>query len=410
MNQPSAERRAPSAGDTPVALYLTRNLLIGGAERVFVTYVNNAHSVKPVVALLERKGGLLGELSPGVSLLSRVDRTTAPSVAANLALEIPGETFVRLGLECRWLRRVIRQSGAVVTSSFLMRAHIVALMTKILLLPRMKVVLNIHEHMTESAPYFYPLTRDRAMVRWITRNLFPRADRIVVVAEELKRDLVSSYGVPAAMIDVAHNPFEIDHIRAEGTRPLGTEWAAPPGRRTIVAVGRLVHLKGYDLLLRAVAQLRRKRDVRLILIGDGDDREKLEQLSASLGLKEFVTFAGQRNSPWPFIAAAAVLAVTSRTEAFPSVLAEAMALGVPVLATDCSGGVRELLRDGACGLLVPMEDVDAIAGGLDRLLEDRELRASFIAAGHERIQPFNVPDAQRRYEKILTDVIAQRAT
>ena len=88
-------------------------------------------------------------------------------------------------------------------------------------------MLNLHEHITGSAPYFYPLGRDRAMVRWITRHLFARADRIVVVAEELKRDLVSSYGVPAEMIVVVHNPLDVDRVRAEGARPLGVQWAAP---------------------------------------------------------------------------------------------------------------------------------------------------------------------------------------
>ena len=89
---------------------------------------------------------------------------------------------------------------------------------------------------------------------------------------------------------------------------------------------------------------------------------------------------------------------------------EAMALGVPVLATDCSGGVRELLRDGACGLIVPPEDVDAITHGLDRLLGDSALRASLVAAGRERVRDFDLQDVQRRYESILTDVMASRAT
>jgi glycosyltransferase involved in cell wall biosynthesis len=382
----------------PTALFLTRNLITGGAERVFVNYVNHAQAIRPAVALLERRGELIRELRSDIPLFARVERT--PSIAT----EIPGEVFVRLLPECWWLRGVARRSDARVISSFLMRAHIVALLTKIVLLPRMPVVLNIHEHMSESAPFLYPLRRDRTLMEWVTRHLFRRADRIIVVAEELKRDLVESFGLPASMIHVAYNPLDVSRIRDAASQPLGERMSA----ETIVAVGRLVHLKGYDLLLRAVAQLRRTRDVKLVLVGEGELRPKLEALVANLGLQQAVTFAGHRENPWRYMARANVLALTSRTEAFPSVLTEALALGVPVLATDCSAGIRECLGDGACGLIVPREDVDAIARGLDRLLSDPSLRTSLIAAGRAQAERFDIPVAQPRYESLVLDVIKAR--
>ncbi|HEX4935977.1 MAG TPA: glycosyltransferase [Gemmatimonadaceae bacterium] len=394
----------------PVGLLLTRNLLTGGAERVLVSYANHARGIRPVVGLLEKRGALLGELHPPLPCLARVDGTVPPSWGARIAPEIPGETFVRLAMECLWLRDVVRATGAAVVSSFLMRAHIVALLTKLVLLPRLPVVLNVHEHMTESAPHLYPKRRDRFMMRWITRHLFPRADRIVVVAEALKRDLVERHGVPAAIIEVVYNPLDIGRIRAAagvGPDAVPREPARDGARpQVIVAVGRLVHLKGYDLLLHALARLRRSRDVRLVIVGEGPEREPLEQLARQLQVLEHVTFIGGVTNPWRYMAQGDVLALTSRTEAFPNVLGEAMALGVPVLSTDCTGGIRECLQDGACGLIVPPEDVGAMAEGLERLLGDAALRARLAAAGTARIAEFDLPTVQARYESVLSSVLA----
>lgn len=379
-----------------MALFLTRNLETGGAERVFVNLVNNARDVSPAVALLERRGGLLSALRSDVPVFARAISNAA----------FPGAQFTRLIPECRWLRDVVLEARANVVSSFLMRAHIVALLTKRLYLPRLHVVLNMHEHMSGSADYLYPGAVDRVLMRWITRHLFPEANRIVAVANDVRRDLVETFGVPSSLVDVVHNGVDLDAVRA-GAQD------APPATQTsptIVAVGRLVPLKGYDLLLRAVRQLRERRDVRVILVGDGDARASLERLARELGLSNVVTFAGWQKNPWALVARADVLALTSRTEAFPCVLTEAMALGVPVLATNCSGGVEEALAGGDAGMLVPSGDVHAIANGLESLIGDADLRARYVAAGLARAASFDLTRAQRRYESVLLDTIAPRTT
>jgi glycosyltransferase involved in cell wall biosynthesis len=398
-------RRRVNETRRPTAVYLTRNLAVGGAERVYLNYVHHARTVAPVVALLERRGGLVAELDPNIPWNARRE----PPEGAT-AEEIPGETFARLASECRWLRKVVRAADADVVSSFLMRAHIVALLTKILLMPRLPVVLNVHEHMSESEKYLYPYSRDRKMMRWITRHLFPRANRIVVVANEVKRDLVETFGVSEHLIEVVYNPLDADRIRAGARAPLDDRWKSRAGQLTVVAVGRLVQLKGYDLLIRAIAELRKKLDVRLILVGDGDQRARLIDLTRALNIEDHVMFAGQQDNPWRFMAAGDALALTSHTEAFPCVLAEAMLLGVPVLAAECSRGIYEMLEDGRSGVIVPVNDVGAIARGLDRLLGDVQLRGQLVAAGKKRVEAFDMATVEQRYESILTGVIAPRAT
>lgn len=392
----------------PTALFLTRNLLTGGAERVVVSYANHVGRLRSVIGLLEERGPLLDAVAPHV--LREAHLTPgASSVLRRLAWEVPGETYLRLLRECLWLREVVQRHDIGVVASFLMRAHLVALLTKLLFLPRLPLVLNIHEHMTESAPHLYPKRRDYLMMRWVTHHLFPRAERIVVVAADLKRDLVEQHGVPAARIVVGYNPVELDNIRAAALAP--TQAVAPPraGQQTIVAVGRLVFLKGYDLLLEALARVRGSREVRLVLVGEGPEDGVLAAQARRLGVADAVVFAGRLDNPWAVMASADVLALTSRTEAFPNVLTEAMALGIPVLATDCSAGVRESLRDGACGVLVPPGDAGAIAAGLERLLGDDALRSRLSTAGRSRVREFDAPRIHASYETLLLEAIGLAA-
>lgn len=373
-----------------------------------VSYANHVGQVRSVIGLLEDRGALLDAVAPHVTREARL-APGASGVLRRLAWEVPGETYLRLLRECLWLREVVERHDITVVASFLMRAHLVALLTKLFFLPRLPVVLNIHEHMTESAPHLYPKRRDYLMMRWVTHHLFPRAERIVVVAADLKRDLVEQHGVPAERIVVGHNPVELDNIRAAARAPAPALPPARPGQQTIVAVGRMVFLKGYDLLLEALARVRETRDARLVLVGDGPEDGVLAAQARRLGLADAVVFTGRLDNPWAVMAGADVLALTSRTEAFPNVLTEAMALGVPVLATDCTAGVRESLRDGDCGLLVPPGDVHAIAAGLERLLGDEALRARLRAAGRLRVMEFDAPRIHARYEALLLETIALAA-
>jgi glycosyltransferase involved in cell wall biosynthesis len=317
---------------------------------------------------------------------------------------LPAASALRLARECIRLKSVIDRTGAEVVSSFLMRSHLVALLTKQFLAPRLRVVLNIHEHWTDSTPYLYPKARDRAVMRWVTRTFFPRADRIVVVAAELRRDLVENHGLLAERISVAHNPLDIARIRSAARQPLPDAYADLGDRPMIVAVGRLVRLKAIDLLVEAFARVRPGTGAELVIVGDGDERPALERLTRKLGVAGGVRFVGWQTNPWSFMGRARALALTSHTEAFPSVLTEALVLGTPTLATSSSAGVRECVDNGACGLLVKPGNVEAIAAGLRRLLADESLRAELSARGREWVKPYALTAAVRNYEAILRHV------
>src|SRR2546425_838580 len=160
----------------------------------------------------------------------------------------------------------------------------------------------------------------------------------------------------AHRLTVVHNPIDLHHIktRAGDSVTLPAGWSREG--LIVVAVGRLVKLKGFDLLLQAFARLPDSMGARLLIVGDGEERAALSRAIDQLSLSERVVMVGWQTNPWQYMARAHALVVPSLTEAFPNVIGEALALGLPVLATDCSGGVREYLEDGLCGLLVPAGD------------------------------------------------------
>jgi glycosyltransferase involved in cell wall biosynthesis len=261
-------------------------------------------------------------------------------------------------------------------------------------------VVNVHEHPGRHLSTHFPRAR-RPLMRSYYRRLLPRADKVVVVAAAVGEELVKEFGVPAGLIEVARNPVDASSLRHRAAEPLDRREMPEGSGALLVAVGRLEHVKGFDVLVRALALAAAHPPIRLVLVGDGSERDRLRQLVSSLGLDDVVAMVGYRENPLPYIAAADALVVPSRTEAWPNVVCESLAVGTPVLATRCSGGLVELLGDGRFGELVPADDVDALANGLTSLLADDERLRGLREAGPGRVAEFDGAEMAARYEEIL---------
>ena len=207
------------------------------------------------------------------------------------------------------------------------------------------------------------------ILRGLMRLLYRRADRVIAVSQRLANDLVMQLDLPAQKVVAIPNPVPVEEIRRMSMVPVSHRFFSE-GVPVLMAVGRLHSVKDYPTLLRAVADLRERKDVRLIVLGEGPSRSELEALVEALGMSEVVDLPGFVSPPWPWMARADVLALSSRTEGWPNVLAEALALGVPVVATDCLTGPREVLDDGRFGRLVPVGDIAAMSAALEYSLDN----------------------------------------
>jgi glycosyltransferase involved in cell wall biosynthesis len=191
--------------------------------------------------------------------------------------------------------------------------------------------------------------------------------------------------------------------------PNPVDLPSPPPRagegRTLVAVGRLVDQKGFDLLLPAFARIAGVHpDWNLVIWGEGSGRAELEALRDRLGLADRVRMPGLTRHPGEWVEDAALFVLSSRFESFGNVVTEAMAAGLPVVVTDCPWGPGEIVRHGVDGWLVPPEDVDALAGGLDRLIGDPTLRARLAAAAKRNVRRFARDNVMAMWDDLVTGI------
>lgn len=395
---PTQSASAAVADSSESVLFVIHDLRPGGAERVFLNYLRAIRRFRAVPVLVRRDIELLDGLSPdAVHDLGPAGQ--GPTQTRWLVAEVAAGA-IALFSKARKLRRLASRYDARLVSTFLHKSHIIALAAKLLLEPRLCVVLNVHELLSQHLQHHFRPSQ-RPVMAWIARRFFPRADAIVAVAEGIKRDLVESFGIPAIKIVVVPNPVDLQLIRQRASEPIDPRLGEQLPPRLVIAVGRMVKLKGFDILLRAFARLPVELDVGLAFVGSGEEEPRLTALADELGVQRRVHFLGQQDNPWKFMARAQLLALSSLTEGFPNVIGEALTLGLPVVASDCSPGVRDYLENGRAGLLVPPGDVTAMTEALKRALTDQALREQLKARAPERMRDFELARVVPLYEAVL---------
>lgn len=218
----------------------------------------------------------------------------------------------------------------------------------------------------------------------LSRRAFAASEAIVVNSQDVAGYIVDQYGAPRARVRVIHNAIDTQRFHPHPE-------AAPGGMGSIVTVGRLVEQKNHALFLHAAARLAGTfPDARFVIVGDGPLRGSLETQARRLGIADRVCFAGERSDVETVLGGASLFWLTSRWEGMPNVVLEAMASGVPAIATD-AGGTRELIRSGVDGFVVPAGDEDGFVHHSQILLHDSALRGRFAAAARVRAEEFSMP-------------------
>jgi glycosyltransferase involved in cell wall biosynthesis len=396
MAEADGERR-------PGALFFLPSLEAGGAERACVQYVNHLRSLRPVVALQVERGPLLRALRQDVAVVEVVG--TDPRAAERGSIRALWRHGFRFLGQIRRLGAIARRHRCGAVVGFITMPNVTAVATKVLVDRRLKAVVNVQETTSRVLEYGRLGRHEQRILAWLVRRFYPRADAIIAAAEGIKADLVERFGVAPERITVIHNPIDVEGVRARAAEAVGHAWFGDGAPPVAVAVGRLHPVKGYDVLVRAMTEV--PPPMRLAIVGEGEERERLERQIAALGLSERVALLGFQENPWKYMARALLLVLASRTEGRPNVVGEAMALGLPVVATDCAEGVREYLEGGEAGVLVPPDDPAALARGLRELAADGARRARLAARGRARAAQFDLPVIAEAYEAVLQRVLAR---
>jgi glycosyltransferase involved in cell wall biosynthesis len=233
---------------------------------------------------------------------------------------------------------------------------------------------------------------------WLNRRAFAASDAIVANSLQVAEYIERKYGAPHDRIRVIYNGID-----SERFRPGERNGAGHPG--PIVAIGRLVEQKNHALFLQAAARLAQDvKTARFVIVGDGPLRPALEMQARNLGIADRVTFTGERRDVEAVLRSASLLWLTSRWEGMPNVVLEAMASGVPAIAT-AVGGTRELIRSGVDGFVVPEGDIESLVARSCDLLQDDARRRQFAVAARVRAEEFSsvrmVAAMSQLYEEVL---------
>jgi len=365
-------------------LVVTPSLGGGGAERHMMRILPSLREAFDVQLATLRSGGALEADVPPDVPVHRVESLGWWSAALRL-------------------RRVIRETRPSVVLGFQEAANIPLLLALAASRRRGSPRAAVSTQSAPSVVLADARPRTRFRIKTAMRVLYPRADRLVVAADGVGRDLARLAPGCEDRIRLIHNAGidpSVTRLAEETCRHPFLAGSAP----SLVACGRLTDQKDYPTLLRAVSALVKTRAVRLVVFGEGPLRSELDRLVDQLGLSDVVILAGYTSNPYACMARASVFVLSSRSEGFGNVLAEALALGVPIVSTDCPYGPGEILERGRYGLLTPPGDPGALAEAIGRMLDDSEMARRFAAAGPGRALEFSAERSGAAYVAMLREL------
>jgi len=232
----------------------------------------------------------------------------------------------------------------------------------------------------------------------LLRLWYAQADAVVAVSAGVADEIAAVAQVPRAQIHVIHNPIDADRIARQAETIPDHPWFQPGQPPVLLAAGRLHPQKDYPTLLRAFASLRKERELRLAILGEGHERPRLEQLIGGLGIGADVRLLGFQKNPFAFMARAAVFVLSSAWEGLGNVLIEALACGCPVVSTDCPHGPSEVLEKGRYGALVPVGDPEKLARAIGAALEG----PGDAQAGLQRARAFDIRQIADHYVRLFS--------
>ena len=306
-------------------LFLIPTLAAGGAERVAVTLLNHIDRSKfrLSLAVVNARGAVFSK--------------EVPDDVEFLDLQV---SRVRYALP-RLIRLIWRMRPDVVFSA-LGHLNLALSIIRPMLPSRTQYVARESIVVSELHPaYNFPRAWD-----WAYRTFYGRFDDVICQSEDMRNDLARNYNIPMQKLKLINNPVDIEKIARLASLPTGACYDCNPESEDVirlVAAGRLVHQKGFDLLIEAIA-LSGLKQLRVTVLGDGPLRGALEELAKEKGVENQIRFIGFQENPYAFMARADAFVLSSRYEGFPNAVLEALACGTPVIATPAPGGVGEIAR------------------------------------------------------------------
>ncbi len=355
----------------------------GGAQRVAVNIINNLDNHFSInLFLINDDGSMIDYIERDIQIITSKAKKTKNTIFE--------------------LKNIIDQNNY--DAVFTMKDYLGVAVSIAVSLAKSKPPIIYREVTHKSASEVHEITSliKRKIWYYAEKYVYQKASIIIVPSNSMKDDLMIKYSIPQEKIIVINNPVDIDLIQKLANIAVDHPWF----KSTIpiaIGMGRLIAGKGFQVLIKAVSLVAEKNiPLRLVIIGDGEEKSKLQKLVEELAMQDKVAFLGSQANPYKYISKADIFVLSSLYEGFPNALIEAMTCGTPVISTDCKSGPSEIIDHYENGILVPVGDARPMAEEIDYLLSDPNLASALaLKAKQTVINKFAVKQLVAEYEKVF---------
>jgi len=302
---------------------------------------------------------------------------------------------IRIIKSCRPLARFIQELKPQIVFSILDHANIMTYLALKLSGHKCRLVISVQTSVRLSLGK--SLNLFRRLIYWAIPKVYPKVDLIICLSNGVKDELIKYAKISKSKVTVINN-IGIDSIASYENNLRNNN--------LVIACGRLVKLKGYDELIKAIHLVKTSLpDIKLKIIGDGPEKKRLKQLIKALCLEQNVVLEGFVSKPMEIIKTGAVFAHSSHYEGFGNVLIEAMAVGTPVISTDCPYGPREIIDDMENGILVPVSNVKIMSQKIIQVLNEKPLSTRLSQNGIIRAMDFGADKISKLYSQQFQNIL-----
>jgi len=375
-------------------VFLINSLDGGGAERVVSTLLNNlVDSYDCYLILLEDK--ISYELDKRIKVIM-LDNSSFTQNGIVKFLSLP-----LLGYK---LSKIIKEYNFTQVVSFLYRSNYINILSKYL--SKQKVIIS--ERIAPSSMYADNLLSSK-MSKYLIKILYNKADLIIPVSKAIKNDLEINFNIKTKQI-VIYNPYDIDNIVKLSKEDIAIDIDK---KNSIITVGSLGKRKNHQLLINAFSKI--DKQMKLYILGVGEEEKNLKELTISLNIQDRVIFLGFDNNPYKYLSKCTIFILSSNSEGFPNVLVEAMICGCSVISTDCLSGPREILAPDSnfsyqlknnielvkYGILTPIGNSDNMKKAMNLLIQDINLRDTYKQKSLQRVNDLDIKSILEEWEDII---------
>lgn len=303
-----------------------------------------------------------------------------------------------------FLQKIVKLAGLIrdykpdVIFSLLSSTNVTTIFAKLFSRRKCKLIVSEHTHPS--------VNLDNEVYGGITKvfvkSLYRHADTVIAVSDGIKGDLIKNFNISEGKIVVIYNPVDIEEIRRLSQENVDHRWFKDK-LPVVVSVGRLTKQKGYPYLIRAFSIVREKVSCKLLIIGEGEEKKRLINMAKEYNLERDIEFLGFQKNPFKYMRNATVFVLSSLYEGFGNVIVEAMALGLPVISTDCPSGPSEIIENGKNGLLVKVGDENDLAHAILNVLTNNNLRENLGREAKIRADFFSIERIVKNYLEVFDE-------